>query len=248
MLTDINTMIESDTRKRSENPHEGHRQRMRVKIENGFVDSFTDVELLEVLLYYVIKRSNTNVTAHNLIDKFGTLKGVFNADAEVLRNVDGIGDNCGVLFALLKEINRRISVSPDIAEKRFSSVEQIGEYFIKKFKGMTEEKVMLLMLDNKNAVINCKVIAYGTVSSSQISSREIVKMALVANAARVVLAHNHPSGDASPSDDDIVVTRTLRRALGELELDLVEHIIVADDRYMPLISYMTRISELDYND
>ncbi len=241
-------MIESDTRKKSENPHEGHRERMRIKIENGFVDSFTDVELLEVLLYYVIKRSNTNVTAHNLIDKFGSLKDVFNADAEVLKNVDGIGKTCSVFFTLLKEINRRITVPSDTAEKRFSSVEQIGEYFIKKFKGMTEEKVMLLMLDNKNAVIECKVIGNGTVSSSLISSREIAKTALVANASRVVIAHNHPSGDASPSDDDIVVTRTLRRALGELELDLVEHIIVADDRYMPVISYMTRISELDYSD
>ena len=239
-------MNSPNVKKKSDNPHEGHRERMRAKIENGFVDSFTDVELLEVLLYYVIKRSNTNVTAHNLIDKFGSLKDVFNSDAEALKNVDGIGATCSAFFSVLKEINRRITVSPEMDEKRFSSVEQIGEYFIKKFSGMTEEKVMLLMLDNKNAAIGCKIIGNGIVSSSFVSSRAIVKTALLANASRVVLAHNHPSGDASPSDDDVVVTRTLRRALSELELDLVEHIIVADDRYMPIMSYMTRVAELDY--
>ncbi|MBE6607011.1 MAG: DNA repair protein RadC [Ruminococcaceae bacterium] len=239
-------MTNKETIQKSENPHEGHRERMRGKIENGFIGSFTDVELLEVLLFYVIKRSNTNVTAHNLLDKFGTLRDVLSADSELLKNVDGIGETSAVFFKILSEINRRIASSSGTVEKRFSSIEQIGEYFIKKFKFITEEKVMLLLLDNKNAVIDCKTIENGTVSSSVLSIRDIAKEALLANAARVVIAHNHPSGDPSPSDDDIIVTRMLRRTLGELDLDFVEHIIVADDRYMPVISYMTRISELDY--
>ena len=240
-------MVESDMKKAQDNPHEGHRERMRTKIENGFVDSFTDVELIEVLLYYVIKRSNTNVIAHNVIDKFGTLRNAFNVDASAWESVDGIGKSCSTFVALLREINKRAAITDETAEKRFSSIEQIGEYFIKKFKGMTEEKVMLLMLDNKNAVIDCKIIGNGTVSSSSVSPRSIVKLALTSNASSIVLAHNHPSGDASPSNDDVMLTRTLRRALSELELNFIEHIIVADDRYMPIISYMTRVSELDYS-
>lgn len=239
-------MDNKETNKKSENPHERHRERMRIKIENGFITSFTDVELLEVLLFYVIKRSNTNVPAHNLLDKFGTLKDIFSADPDIMKSVVGIGETSAAFFAILSEINRRIASSSATVEKRFSSIEQIGEYFIKKFKSITQEQVMLLLLDNKNAVIDCKTIENGTVSSSVLSVRDIAKEALLANASRVVIAHNHPSGDPSPSDDDIIVTRMLRRTLGELDLDFVEHIIVADDRYMPVISYMTRIAELDY--
>lgn len=240
-------MAKTEINKKSENPHEGHRERMRGKIENGFITSFTDVELLETLLFYVIKRSNTNVTAHNLLDKFGTLKDIFSADSEIMKTVEGIGETSATFFTILGEINRRIASSTGTVEKRFSSVEQIGEYFIKKFKRITEEKVMLLLLDNKNAVIDCKTIENGTVSSSMLPLRDVAKEALLANASRVVIAHNHPSGDPSPSDDDIMVTRMLRRTLSELDLDLVEHIIVADDRYMPVISYMTRVAELDYS-
>ena len=239
-------MAKTEINKKSENPHEGHRERMRGKIENGFITSFTDVELLETLLFYVIKRSNTNVTAHNLLDKFGALKDIFSADPEIMKTVEGIGETSTTFFAILSEINRRIASSSGTVEKRFSSVEQIGEYFIKRFKCITEEKVMLLLLDNKNAVIDCKTIENGTVSSSVLPLRDVAKEALLANASRVVVAHNHPSGDPSPSDDDIIVTRMLRRTLAELDLDLVEHIIVADDRYMPVISYMTRVAELDY--
>ena len=230
----------------NKNPHEGHRGRVDGKVLDGFVPSFTEVELLEALLFNVNKRSNTNVTAHNLIDAFGSLKGVFEADVAQIMSVEGAGEKTAVFFAVAGEVFRRINSEDTRLEKRFASIEQIGEFFIKKFAKMNKECVMLLALDNKSALIDCKIIHEGTVSSTVVSVRKVVKTALDLNAARVVIAHNHPSGDASPSDDDIVLTRTLRRALGEMELDLVEHILVADDRYMPLISYMTRAAELDY--
>lgn len=230
----------------NKNPHEGHRGRVDGKVLDGFVPSFTDVELLEALLFNVNKRGNTNVTAHNLIDAFGSLKGVFEADVTQIMSVEGAGEKTAVFFAVAEEIFRRINSEDTKLEKRFGSIEQIGEFFIKKFSKMNKECVMLLALDNKSAPIDCKIIHEGTVNSSMVSVRKVVKTALDLNAARVVIAHNHPSGDASPSDDDIVLTRTLRRALGEVEIDLLEHILVADDRYMPLISYMTRATELDY--
>lgn len=228
------------------NPHEGHRTRVDGKILDGHISSFTDVELVETVLFYVNKRSNTNVNAHDLLDTFGSLKGILDADLPQIMSVKGSGEKTAILFAALSEIYRRINADDGKTEKRFSSIEQIGEFFIKKFKGVKNEGVMLLALDNKAAIIDCKTVHEGTVSSSSVSVRTIIKTALDLNAARVVIAHNHPSGDASPSDDDIMITRTLRRALGEVEIDLVEHILVADDRYMPLMSYIVRASELDY--
>ena len=219
---------------------------MLAKIEGGHVGSLTDVELLEVLLFYVIPRSNTNVNAHALLDRLGSLKGVFDADAALLESVDGIGARSAAFFTVVGEANRRISASEGKADKRFFSIEQVGEFFIKRFAGAKKECVMLLALDNKNAIIDCRTVYDGTVNSSVVSVRNIIKTALELNASRIVVAHNHPSGDASPSDDDIVFTRTLRRTCGEIELDLVEHILVAQDRYMPLVAYMTRASGHDY--
>lgn len=243
----MSTKKESNNKK-SNNPHAGHRSRMLDKIKNGHVESLTDVELFEASLFYVIPRSNTNVTAHNLIDQFGSVKGVLEADYTSLSGIEGIGPSSACFFVILGEILRRISAGQGARDKRMFSVEQIGDFFIKKFAGMSKEAIMLLALDNKNSVIDCRTIYEGTVSSSIVSIRQVAKCALDLNAASVVIAHNHPSGDASPSDDDIVLTRTLRRALSELDIPLVEHILVADDHYMPIVSYITRASELDYLD
>lgn len=239
----VNNIVISEKEKQI---HKGHRKRMFDKVMQGGAPFLTDVELLEMLLYFVIKRSNTNPTAHALLDKFGSLKGVCEADYLQLCSLEGIGSTSAVFFVLLGELQRRIITSDVKPEKRFSSVEQIGEFFINKYKGLSEEAVMLLMLDNKNAIIDCKTVHTGTVSSSSVSPRTIAKIALDANAVSVVIAHNHPLGDPSPSDDDIVLTRTLRRVLGDLDINFIEHILVASDRYMPLISYMARASEIDY--
>ncbi len=230
-----------------ENPHKGHRGRMFDKVIDGHVSSLTDVELLEMILFGTIKRSNTNVTAHNLINKFGSMKNLFNADILQICSADGVGPKSAAFITVIGEIHHRMNAEGGgKSERRFVSIDQMGEFFIKKFRGMMKECVMLLALDNKNAPIDCKIIHEGTVNSSRVSVRTVIKTALDLNAARVVIAHNHPSGDASPSDDDIVLTRILRRALSEIELDLVEHILVADDRYMPLLSYIMRATEFDY--
>ncbi len=232
--------------KKTRNPHDGHRKRTLGKVRDGNVSSFTEVELLETALFYVIRRGNTNVIAHDLLDTFGSLKGVLNAEMPDICSVRGAGEKTAVYLTVLGELYNRINASVTKKEKRFTSIEQIGQFFIKKFAGVNKERVMLLALDNRNALVDCKVIHEGTVSSSDVSTRDVIKTALILNAARIVIAHNHPSGDASPSDDDIVLTRSLRRALGEVDIDLVEHILVADDGYMPLVSYMTRATELDY--
>ncbi len=228
--------------------HHGHRERMRKKISEGYVQSFTDVELLEVLLFGVIKRQNTNIIAHLLLEKYGTPKAVFEADPSLITELDGLGASSSCFFTLLKEINRRIMLDKGTPEKYFPSIEKIGQFFIKRFKGISEERVMLLMLDNKNAFIDCKTLSEGTLSSAFVSPRVIVKAVLDAGAASVVLAHNHPNGDPSPSDEDVVVTRTMRRLLADLEIDLVEHIIVSDDRYIPVMAYITAVTENRYGE
>ena len=104
----------------------------------------------------------------------------------------------------------------------------------------------MLMLDSKNRFLDCKTIHEGAVSSASVSMRKIVKTALDSRADRIVVAHNHPFGDASPSEDDIILTRMIRRTLSEIDVDVIEHILVADDRYMPLVLYMKSAAERNY--
>lgn len=226
--------------------HEGHRSRMEGKVLSGHVSSMTDVELLEMLLYNVIRRQNTNEIAHGLIDRFGSLGALFDAEPSAVKEVFGTGHKTAVFLAVTGEIYKRASRENGNAPKSFAQVEDIGQYFINVFRRETEESVKLLMLDGKNRFVDCQTVHEGTVSSSSVSARRVIKAALDSRASRVVIAHNHPFGDPSPSDDDIVLTRIIRRALSEIDVDVVEHILVADDRYMPLIAYMNKAAELTY--
>lgn len=226
--------------------HEGHRSRMEEKVLSGHVDSLTDTELLEMLLFNVIRRQNTNETAHRLLDKFGSLRAIFEAEPSAVKEVRGIGNKTVVFAAVAGEICKRMSRDEQGSVKCFANIEAIGCYFINLFKYESEESVKLMVLDSKNRLVDCVTVHEGTVSSSSVSVRRVAKAALDLKASRVVIAHNHPSGDASPSDDDVVLTRILRRTLGEIDVDVVEHILVAKDRYMPIVAYMRKASELTY--
>ncbi len=226
--------------------HEGHRARMEEKVLAGHVSTMTDVELLEMLLYNVIRRQNTNEISHRLLDRFGSLGALLTADPAAVMDVDGVGDKTAVFSAVVGEMYKRASREGVTSVKYFDTIEQIGQYFIGVFKGDRDECVMMLMLDAKNRFLDCKTIHKGVVSSASVSMRTIVKTALDLRADRIVVAHNHPSGDASPSDDDIILTRMIRRTLSDLDVDVIEHILVADDKYMPLIKYMNSAAERNY--
>lgn len=229
------------------NLHSGHRERMYTKVDEGHVSSLTDVELLEMILYGVIRQKNTNELSHAILDKFGSYEELFNADVASLKEIDGVGKSASAFLTVLGEIYRRTDRGEEKERRTFFSVEQMGNYFVKSYARENKESVRLLLLDGNNRLIACKTVHEGTVMSSNISIRNLIKAVLDAQASRVVVAHNHPFGGASPSDDDIVLTRTIRRALSEIEVDMLEHILVAGDRYMPLVAYMTRAAELTYD-
>lgn len=226
--------------------HDGHRERMDEKILSGHVASLTDVELLEVLLYNVIRRKNTNELAHRMLDRFGSLGALLRAEPSAVTEIDGVGEKTAVFAAVVGEMYKRAARESTAATKYFESIEQIGQYFIDSFKGERDESIKMLMLDSKNRFLDCKTIHIGAVRSANISMRKIVKVALDSRADRIVVAHNHPCGDLSPSDDDIVLTRMIRRNLSDIDVDVIEHILVAGDRYMPLIKYMKSVAERNY--
>ena len=214
--------------------HEGHRQRMKERFRQEGLDNFTEVQVLELLLFSCIPRRDTNPIAHDLLEKFGSLSQVLYASPEELAKVKGISENTALFLHMITEIGRYYLVNRTIQTTILPTIDKCGEYLVPFFFGRTVETVFLLCLDAKCKVLCCKEIGEGSVNSAGISVRKIVETALGVNASTVVLAHNHPSGLAIPSPEDIQATRRVAMALQAVEIELADHIVVADDDYVSL--------------
>lgn len=214
--------------------HEGHRERMREQIRTSGMDSLSDVQALEYALYFIQARGDTNELAHRLLMRFGTFSQVLQAPESELLKVDGVGPRTAEFLTLFWKMERRHQMARGREFTILSSTQRCAAYLLPFFIGETEEAVYLLCLDAKCKVLDCSLVHRGAVNSALISTRKVVKKALDHNATSVVLAHNHPSGIALPSGEDQQTTRLLREALGLVDVQLVDHIIVADGDYVSM--------------
>ena len=214
--------------------HKGHRERLKQRFLEVGLDNFTDVQVLELLLFYAIPQKDTNPLAHALLERFGSLSQVLEADISQLKKVPGISEHSATLLALVTQLCRYYQVDSAQRVEILRSLDDCGKYLVPRFFGRTRETVFLLCLDAKCKVICCKEIGEGSVNAASISTRKVVETALSCNASSVILAHNHPSGVALPSDDDIVTTRRIYAALEAVEVTLADHIIVAEGDYVSM--------------
>ena len=215
--------------------HKDHRQRVRERYLKEGLDGFSEVQVLELLLFYVIPRQDTNPIAHRLIDRFGSLHQVLEAPVEELEKVEGIGPNAALLLSLITAVARVYAVNRTEKQKILRTIEDCGEYLKSFFIGRRSEMVYLLCLDAKCKVLGCREIGEGSVNSANVPIRRIVEIALGLNATSVVLAHNHPSGIALPSGEDVLTTHRVAAALSTVDIVLVDHIVVADDDYVSMV-------------
>lgn len=214
--------------------HEGHRERMRKQLKTSGMDSLSDVQVLEMLLYYAAPRGDTNPAAHALLKRFGTLDGVFSAPEAELRKIDGVGEVAAQLLLLVPQVARRCLMSRSTQIQVLDTTSKCGQYLLPFFHGEREEVVYLLCLDAKCKALDCVLIHRGGVNVASIAARKVVKAALDSNATSVVLAHNHPSGLALPSQEDKQTTMVLKAALDAVGVVLADHIIVADDDFVSM--------------
>ena len=215
--------------------HKGHRERLKKRFLEEGLDNFSDHQVLEILLYYCIPRIDTNEIAHDLINRFGSLPAVLEATPEELQKVSGIGKNSAVFLSLVSAACRYYQVDKTRISKPLTSLDQIGQKFVARFAGRRNEMIYLLCLDAKCKEICCRLLAEGSVNCAGVSVRKIAEQALAVNATSVVLAHNHPSGVAVPSTDDVSTTYQTARALKAVGVDLLDHIVVADDDYISMV-------------
>ena len=215
--------------------HDGHRERMKKRFLEEGLDGFTQIQALELLLFYCIPQKDTNPLAHALLDRFGSLSQVLEAPVEELRKVPGVGAHTAIFLHLITEAGRFYLVNRSSQESILPSLESCAEYMLPFFFGRKVETVYLLCLDAKCKVLCCKEIGEGSVNAAGISVRRVVETALNAGASTVVLAHNHPSGLALPSAEDIQTTRRVAMALSAVEIHLADHIVVADGDYVSMV-------------
>ena len=203
-------------------------------LQSGF-DSFATHEILEMMLYYSIPQGDTNEIAHRLIERFGSLNRLFEASVDELQEVQGIGPKSAILLKTIPEMLKRYAMEKDGLGTRFDTVSKIAQYFCRLYIGVDHECLYLMLLDNSMTLMDCSVIASGTVNSSPAPIRLIMEKALRKKASAVVLAHNHPHGLAIPSANDLELTDQINSALDAISVTLVEHIIVANDRFCPIM-------------
>lgn len=217
-----------------DNLHSGHRQRLLDRYSVGGLDSFSDVEVLELLLAYAIPRKDTKALAHRLLDTFGTLSAVIEAPQPSLQNVEGMTQRAATLLRMQPQLWKRYDLSRRRDTPYFPTTESCGDYLIPFFRGLREERVRLLCMDAKCHLLDCREVSYGSVNSTTLPIRRIVETALAVNATCVVVAHNHTSGIALPSKEDLDSTRRLMEALSAVDILLADHLVVADEDYVSL--------------
>lgn len=214
--------------------HSGHRQRLKDQFLTHGMDPIHDVNVLELVLFYAIPRQDTNPIAHRLLNAFGSLAAVFDATPEELMERGGLSKNAATLIKLIPAAARRQQLSRSSCHQLLDSTQKCGDYLVPFFFGATQEEVYLLGLDAKCKVLGCVKLSTGSVNSAGLSIRKVVEYALNMKASSVVLAHNHTSGIAVPSQEDIRTTRSIAHALDLVGVYLADHVVVADEDYVSM--------------
>ena len=203
-----------------------HRDRLRAKLDRRGADAFEDYELLELILFQVIPRKDTRPIAKRLIKRFQTLAEVVAAPVEKLTTVEGIGPAAARHLKLLHQVSVRVGQSSVINRPVLSSWNALLDYCRAAMQFEGREQFRVLFLDKKNRLLADEVMGRGTVDRAPVYPREIVRRALVHEATAIILAHNHPSGDPTPSPQDIELTNAIIKTADAINVVVHDHLVV----------------------
>ena len=215
--------------------HTGHRKRSREKFLCGGLKGFSSEDALEMLLFYAVPRQDTRPLACTLLETFGSLDGVLQASPRALLQVKGVGESAAMLLPLAYQAFRRGQTDLIRPGTLVKSYAQASEVFMRYFWGAREEAVVLLTLDRQDRLIAHRAVGDG-MDSVDFSVSSVVQFAVEDKAASVYLAHNHPSGVAMPSQEDVNTTQRIYTALQAVNIELVDHLVIVDDDYISMES------------
>jgi len=213
------------------NTHKGHRQRVKSRYLAEGLDSFEDHEILEMLLFYCIPMKDTNDLAHRMLNEYGSLANLFEADVNDICKRCGVSENTAIFLSLIPSLTRRYYKSKLGEKVVINSSSKAGEYAIALFAGRTYEAFYVICLDANNRVKHATLLQEGTIDEVNAYPRLVVEAAIRHKANSVILMHNHPGGTLYPSSMDIKLTKRIVIVLEAISINVMDHIIVADDRY-----------------
>lgn len=216
---------------------EGHRERLRKRYIKSGLEGFNDYEVLELLLTYSIARKDVKPIAKELIEKFGTIDEIAKSDIKSLLEVDGIGEGSAVFLKLIGDIALTL-YREKIEDKDILTIKSknsLLSYLRGEIGYSPREEFKILFLDTSNKLIASETLFSGTIDKSAIYPREIVERVIKNRAKSVIFAHNHPSGNISPSKKDIELTQYMYDSLKLLEIRLLDHIIVTKNSYFSFL-------------
>jgi len=214
--------------------YHGHRERLRTRFRDNGDTALADYEILELLLFRLIPRRDTKPIAKALLDRFGTLAGVFGAEAARLTEVKGVGEAVATDIKLIAATAHRMLKSELKGKKVLASWSSVVDYCHAAMAYETREQFRILFLDKRNALIADEVQQKGTVDHTPVYPREVVKRALDLSATAIILVHNHPSGDPTPSRADIDMTKTIIETAKPLGITVHDHIIIGKEGHASL--------------
>lgn len=218
-----------------QNLNSGHRKRLVSKLKKD-ATVLADHEILEILLYYVFSRRDTNPLAHELLSRGVTLKGVLELERKTISSIMGMGEKSADFFEVLRELVNRIEASKnDNAKGRKLTKKNISAKLEKEFAGLSYERFIMITCDKDGRIINTHEIARGERAVVSANIRKIVSEALFDNAHYVILAHNHPSGMLVKSNEDVTITNKICDILSSIDVPLIEHYIVTEKSFVGIM-------------
>lgn len=214
-------------------PHkgEGHRERLRERFLTAGLDGFQDYEVIELLLTLATPRRDCKEPAKEVLKRFKTLQGVFEASSRELLEVKGIGPKNIFGIRLIRAVADRYLKQRVERKDPINSAGELFDYLYFNMKDKSRECFKVIFLDARNRVLASETLFEGTLTASSVYPREVVRAALDHRAAAVIFAHNHPSGDPNPSPEDVAITRQLLFACRVMGITVHEHLVIGDHRY-----------------
>lgn len=215
----------------SSNVHQGHRLRVKERFLNEGLDSFSDHQILELLLFYCIPMKDTNALSHALINEFGSLDKLLEANPKDISQRCNVSENTSILISMIPQLTRRYLKLKSGEKPMLNSSSKAGDYAVALLTGRVYEGFYVICLDSQNRVNHTELVHEGTINEAPVYPRIIVETALRHRANSIILAHNHPGGTMQPSLADIEITKKITTALEPISIKVIDHIIVAGDSY-----------------
>ena len=225
-----------ETKGRKKGPHDGHKERMRRRfLDNGGFKGFSDHEILEMLLSYVIVYKNTNEIAHHLLSKFGSIESVFEAEEDELVSIPGVGKRTAVFICMFRELFREYgqrkfgidNKKPELNDKNFLET-GFFSYASSLYAGTTKEMFYMICVNSRGRMSKAKLISEGFGDCVVIDQKKLLKEAINSNASSVILLHNHTTGIALPSNEDIENTIKIRKCFESVGIELCDHFVYTE--------------------